>query len=95
MASLTLADIAARTVPRQEPTVAKSKHWMATAFVNSHGQFKAKAAKAGKSTAQFAAHALAAGSHASTKTKRQAALAERGIEASHSRHKRWYGSKED
>lgn len=75
--------------------MAKSKKWMSKAFANSHGQFKAKAAKAGMSTGAFARRALAEGSHASTKTKRQAALAERGMEASHSRHKRWYGSKED
>lgn len=75
--------------------MAKSKKWMSEAFSHSHGQFKAKAARAGESTAAFAEHALAKGSHATTKTKRQAALAERGIEASHARHKRFYGSKED
>ena len=71
--------------------MAKSKKWMSKAFANSHGQFKAKAAKAGESTAAFARHTLAAGSHASTKTKRQAALAERGMEANHSRRKALYG----
>lgn len=46
-------------------------HWMEKAFANSHGQFKAKAKSAGKSTKQMAAHP---GAGASTKTKRQAAL---------------------
>ena len=46
-------------------------HWMEKAFANSHGQFKAKAKAAGKSTAAMAAHP---GKNASTKTKRQANL---------------------
>ena len=50
-------------------------HWMEKAFANSHGQFKAKAKAAGKSTAQMAAHP---GAGASTKTKRQANLAKLG-----------------
>ena len=95
MASLSLADIGARTVPVGERKVAKPKQWMAKAFANAHGQFKAKAERAGMSTKAFARRALAEGSHASTRTKRQAALAQRGMEADHSRHKRWYGAKED
>lgn len=72
-----------------------AKHWMAKAFANAHGQFKAKASAAGKSTAGFARSVLKEGSHATTKTKRQAALAERGMEASHkkSRGEKWYGGK--
>ena len=31
-----------------------AKHWMKKAFENSHGQLKAKAEAAGKSTAEFA-----------------------------------------
>lgn len=73
--------------------MAKKKKWMKAAFANAHGQFKAKAEEAGKSTKAFAASVLKPGSHATTKTKRQAALAERGMEASHSRRKRWYGDK--
>jgi hypothetical protein len=75
--------------------MAKSKKWMAKAFANSHGQFRAKAQAAGMSTGAFARKSLGADSHASTKTKRQAALAERGMEASHkqSRGERWYGKK--
>lgn len=46
-------------------------HWMEEAFSNSHGQFKAKAHKKGKSTEEMAAHP---GKNASTKTKRQANL---------------------
>lgn len=75
--------------------MAKSKKWMSKAFANSHGQFKAKARRAGESTKEFAEHALAKGSHATTKTKRQAALAERGMEANHARRRRFYGPKED
>lgn len=52
-----------------------NKNWMAAAFANSHGQFKAKAKAAGKSTAEMAAHP---GKNASTKTKRQANLAKIG-----------------
>jgi hypothetical protein len=63
--------------------MAKSKKWMSKAFANSHGQFKAKAARAGETTRQFAHQVLAPGSHATTKTKRQAALAERGMAANH------------
>jgi hypothetical protein len=77
--------------------MAKSKKWMSKAFSNSHGQFKAKAEKAGMSTKKFADHALAENSKASTKTKRQAALAERGMDANHSkksRSERWYGKKD-
>lgn len=50
-------------------------HWMEKAFANSHGQFKAKAHRADKSTAEMAAHP---GKNASTKTKRQANLAKLG-----------------
>ena len=91
MASLTLADIARRTVPAGERKVAKSKKWMSKAFAGSHGQFRAKAERAGMSTRAFARKELAPGSRATTKTKRQAALAERGMEASHARRKRFYG----
>jgi hypothetical protein len=68
----------------------KPRKWMSKAFGNAHGQFKAKAEKAGKSTAAFASSTLAEDSDASTKTKRQAALAQRGMEASHARRKRIY-----
>ena len=51
--------------------MAKDEHWMEKAFANSHGQFKAKAHAAGKSTKSMAAHP---GAGASTKTKRQANL---------------------
>ena len=52
-----------------------AEKWMQEAFSHSHGQFKAKAKAAGKSTAQMAAHP---GKNASTKTKRQANLAKLG-----------------
>ena len=48
-----------------------AKHWMAKAFANAHGQFKAKAKKAGESTKEYA-HEKA---HASGKTGKQARLA--------------------
>lgn len=58
------------------------KHWMAKAFANSHGQFKAKASKAGKSTAEFAKEH----EHDKGKTGKQARLAEIGAKASRG----WY-----
>jgi hypothetical protein len=66
--------------------MAKSKKWMSKAFANSHGQFKAKAKRAGKSTAEFAHEH----EHDSGKLGRQARLAEVGMKAS--RSKRWYGN---
>ena len=57
--------------------MASDGHWMEKAFANSHGQFKAKAKKAGMSTGAFASKEAASPS-ASTKTKRQANLAKIG-----------------
>jgi hypothetical protein len=54
--------------------MAKDGHWMEKAFANSHGQFKAKAKKAGMSTKAFASKEKN-DPKASTKTKRQANLA--------------------
>lgn len=54
------------------------KKWMAKAFANSHGQFKAKADAAGMSTGAYAAHELAS-KKASAKTKKQANLAKIGM----------------
>lgn len=65
----------------------KSKKWMSKAFAGSHGQFKAKAQRAGKSTAAFAAEH----EHDSGKTGQQARLAEVGMHANHKRHKALYG----
>jgi len=48
MASLTIADRASRTKPM-------AKKWIAKATENAHGQFAAKAKKAGESTREFAA----------------------------------------
>ncbi len=50
-------------------------HWMERAFANSHGQFRAKAKAAGKTTAEMAENP---GAGTSTKTKRQANLAKIG-----------------
>lgn len=52
-----------------------AEKWMQKAFANSHGQFKAKAKKAGMSTSAYAKKVTKKGSKASTKTKRQANLA--------------------
>ncbi len=73
--------------------MAKSKKWMSKAFAGSHGQFKAKAKKAGMSTAAFAKEK----EDAPGLLGKQARLAERGMEASHRRsHKNaWYGSKSE
>lgn len=65
-----------------------AKKWMSKAFANSHGQFKAKAAKAGESTAQFAKEH----EHSPGKLGRQARLAEMGMH--HGAKKRnWYDHK--
>jgi len=64
-----------------------AKHWMKAAFAGSHGQFKAKAAKAGKSTAQFASEK----EDAPGKLGKQARLAEVGMKAS--KGKKWYDHK--
>jgi hypothetical protein len=68
--------------------MAKRK-WMKEAFANSHGQFKAKAKAAGKSTAEFAREKA----HAPGRLGKQARLAEVGIKAS--RGQRWYGGNKD
>ena len=69
--------------------MAKSRKWMKKAFAGSHGQFKAKAAAAGKSTTEFAKEK----EHSPGKLGKQARLAEVGIKAS--RGSRWYGKKKD
>lgn len=66
-----------------------AKHWMKEAFAGSHGQFKAKAEKAGKSTAEFAKEKSAAPG----RLGKQARLAEVGMKAS--RGDKWYGDKKD
>lgn len=65
------------------------KKWMKEAFANAHGQFKAKAKAAGKSTAEFAKEKASAPG----KLGKQARLAEVGMKAS--RGERWYGGKKD
>jgi len=54
-------------------------HWMQKAFSNSHGQFKAKAKKAGKTVREYVAMVTKPGSQASAHTKRQANLAKMGM----------------
>jgi len=51
-----------------------AKNWIAGA-IKRPGAFSAKAKAAGKSTAAYASQVLKEGSKASTRTKRQAALA--------------------
>jgi len=53
----------------------RPKKWMAKAFAGSHGQFRAKAKKAGKSTAAYAAEK----EHAKGKLGKQARLAQVGM----------------
>lgn len=57
------------------------KKWMKEAFANSHGQFKAKAEHAGKSTSTFAHEH----EHDSGAMGKQARLAEVGMNAAHHR----------
>ena len=61
--------------------MAKDGHWMEKAFANSHGQFKAKAKKAGMSTSAFAQKEKGAGG----KTGKQANLVRIAAKANHSR----------
>ena len=73
----------------------KKKHWMKAAFADSHGQFKAKAEKAGKSTAEFAKEH----EHSKGLLGKQARLAEVGMAAHKkvtpkSARQSMYGSKE-
>ena len=56
-----------------------AKKWMAKAFANSHGQFKAKAKAAGESTSEYAHEK----EHAKGKTGKQARLALVGMKAKH------------
>ncbi len=55
------------------------KHWMAGAFKNAHGQFKAKAKRAGMSTAAYARKE----EHAPGRLGKQARLALVGMRAKH------------
>ncbi len=55
---------------------ARKKYWIKGA-IKRPGAFKAKAKAAGMSTAGYAQKVLAKGSQASTRTKRQAVLAQR------------------
>lgn len=56
-----------------------AKKWMAAAFKGSHGQFKAKAEKAGMSTREYAMKK----EHAPGKLGKQARLALAGMRAKH------------
>lgn len=72
--------------------MAKSRKWIKKATANAHGQFAAKAKRAGKSTREFAReHAGDSG-----KTGKQARLAETlmGMNKGKSRSERWYGKKD-
>jgi hypothetical protein len=73
-----------------------AKHWMKAAFSNSHGQFKAKAQRAGMSTRAFAEREKDAGGLVG----KQANLALVGMNVHHSapkktRSQKWYGEKDD
>lgn len=61
----------------------KKAHWMAEAFGNAHGQFKSKAKKAGKSTAEYAREEA----HAPGKLGKQARLAEMGSRFGGKKHR--------
>lgn len=59
-----------------------AEHWMQKLHLHK-GAFSAKAKRAGKSTAAYASSVLKKGSHASAKTKKQAALAKVFAKARH------------
>lgn len=69
----------------------KKKRWIKAATANSHGQFKAKAEKAGKTTREFAEEKA----HAPGKLGKQARLAEAlmGAAKHHSKHRDRYAAK--
>ena len=69
--------------------MAEKTKWMKAAFAGSHGQFKAKAERAGESTRAFAEKEKGAGGV----TGKQANLALAGMNASHSRAEKRYGKK--
>lgn len=56
-----------------------AKHFMKKAFANAHGQFRAKAEKAGESTREYAEEKK----HAKGRLGRQARLALVGMKAKH------------
>ena len=56
-----------------------AKKWIAKAFANSHGQFKAKAKAAGESTSEYAHEK----EHTKGKVGKQARLALVGMRAKH------------
>jgi hypothetical protein len=77
MSSLTAIDAASRTMAEKKP-----KRWISKATSGAHGQFRAKAEKAGESTSEFAAeHAGDSG-----KLGKQARLAKSLMSMSH-KHK--------
>lgn len=67
--------------------MSEKKHWIKKATEGSHGQFRAKAEHAGKSTLAYA-HEHDRGS---SKTAKQARLAEKLISISHNHHKKMAG----
>lgn len=71
--------------------MAKSRKWIAKATSNAHGQFAAKAKRAGKTTREFAAEKASSPG----KLGKQARLAETLMGMNHgkskSRSERWYG----
>lgn len=79
MASLTVADMASRTMADKP----KKKKWIKKATEGAHGQFRAKAERAGESTKAFAEEHKGGGG----KTGKQARLALSLMGASHKRKK--------
>ena len=67
---------------RYDNMAEKKKHWMKKAFSNAHGQFRAKAEAAGKSTAAYAREH----EHDSGKLGKQARLAEVGMKMAKHKH---------
>jgi hypothetical protein len=69
-----------RAGEKREGKKVGAKHWMQAEsqrekHAGTKGAFKRKAQRAHMSTSEFAQHVTAEGSHASTKTKRQAGMA--------------------
>jgi hypothetical protein len=89
MASPTLVDMAGRTKPMAD----KKKHWIKSATSNSHGQFRAKAEKAGETTRAFAHEHE--GDQDKTGQQSRLALALMGATKQRERQKRLYPKMKD
>ena len=74
--------------------MAKSRKWIAKATSNAHGQFAAKATRAGKTTREFAAEKASAPGTLGKQARLAETLMGMNRGKSKSRGERWYGKKD-